>query len=148
MKKCFVCEKIKDLDQFYLNKRMMDGHINKCVSCVKEYSKSVYKKKNRADINTGRRKDYRRNKDKYLNWHLKRMYGITLEEYNQALLKQNGLCAICKLPGKLVVDHCHSTKQVRGLLHRTCNAAIGLLKDSAEVLGSAADYIRNNGVYR
>lgn len=36
-KECFICHKIKPLDEFYTHKAMPDGHINKCKECTKEY---------------------------------------------------------------------------------------------------------------
>ena len=36
-KKCFKCNKIKDINDFYLHKMMADGHLNKCKLCIKEY---------------------------------------------------------------------------------------------------------------
>lgn len=63
---------------------------------------------------------------------------------------QDGRCAICSTtePGHghvvFVVDHCHQTGKVRGLLCRNCNAAIGLLGDDPKVLRVAAVYIERN----
>ena len=34
-KKCFKCEKTKDLAEFYKHKQMKDGHVNKCKDCNK-----------------------------------------------------------------------------------------------------------------
>src|SRR6476469_6189244 len=64
--------------------------------------------------------------------HLKRTYGITFEEYDFMLDRQNGVCAICKgVHGRrLAVDHNHETGKVRGLLCGSCNAALFLLEDS------------------
>lgn len=60
-------------------------------------------------------------KNKVKNTRLLKTYGITLDEYNQKLKEQGGVCAICKLPPKnrsLCVDHLHEKdkkgKQVRG----------------------------------
>jgi hypothetical protein len=66
---------------------------------------------------------------------LQRKYGITLEQYNQLLADQGGVCAICRKEEqifyikRLGVDHNHETKQIRGLLCNNCNRALGLLKD-------------------
>lgn len=55
--------------------------------------------------------------------------------YVMRLLKeQNGNCAVCGRPISLgvmgnksdyVLDHCHDTGLVRGVLHRGCNGALG-----------------------
>ena len=42
---------------------------------------------------------------------------------------------------KLVVDHCHATGKVRGLLCHNCNRALGLLKDKISVLKNAIQYL-------
>lgn len=46
---------------------------------------------------------------------------------------------------KLVVDHCHDTGKIRGLLCHNCNRALGLLKDSVHTLESAIDYLEKTG---
>ena len=52
-------------------------------------------------------------------------------------------CAVCGLhkPGDMCIDHCHETGEIRGVLCRVCNAAIGQLGDSAERLRAAASYL-------
>lgn len=76
-------------------------------------------------------------------------YGLTLEQYEQMLVKQGGVCAICgtdKNSGghMLVVDHDHETEKVRGLLCHKCNRAIGLLGDNIDLLKRAAEYLERN----
>lgn len=82
--------------------------------------------------------------------YLQRTYGITLDDYEAMLEEQGGRCAICGSEGftmaahhkaKLVVDHCHKTGKVRGLLCHNCNRALGLFKDSRDSLMKAIDYI-------
>jgi Recombination endonuclease VII len=73
----------------------------------------------------------------------KRVYGISLEDYDVMFERQGGACAICKRTGvTLCVDHCHLTGEVRGLLCIRCNSAIGFCSDDPAVLLAAADYLR------
>lgn len=82
---------------------------------------------------------------------LKRDYGITLDEYNSMLEKQNNKCAICETEEpikvksgrnrKLAVDHCHNSGKVRGLLCAHCNTGIGMLRESIEILDKAKEYL-------
>lgn len=75
---------------------------------------------------------------------LKRKYGLTPKDFDRMSKEQGGVCAVCKLvPGGkgFYIDHNHETGRVRGLLCFTCNMALGLLKDSAIVARSAAEYL-------
>jgi hypothetical protein len=74
---------------------------------------------------------------------LKTRYGLSKRsDYARLVLAQNGCCAICKLGLSLSIDHCHLTNKVRGLLCRNCNTALGMLKDSPELLQSAIEYLK------
>lgn len=82
--------------------------------------------------------------------YLQRNYKMSLSDYKGLLLKQNHMCCICNGPGfvmaehhklKLVVDHCHTTGQVRGLLCHNCNRALGLFQDNAEFCVRASQYL-------
>lgn len=74
-------------------------------------------------------------------------YGVTKEFLVDLYSKQKGKCAICgEAPTTergLHVDHCHTTKTVRGLLCHGCNTGIGALKEDAEILSNAIKYIRS-----
>ena len=79
--------------------------------------------------------------------HLKRKYQITPEQYNFLSESQNHKCAIClkestNLRQRLNVDHCHKTKNIRGLLCWDCNIAIGQFKDNPKLMERAALYVR------
>lgn len=68
-------------------------------------------------------------------------YRLTVEDRDALLEKQGGACAICREVKKLHVDHCHTTKKVRGLLCMDCNTGIGKLKDSKELVARALAYL-------
>ena len=73
----------------------------------------------------------------------KRVYGISLEDYDVMFERQGGACAICKRTGvTLCVDHCHLTGEVRGLLCIRCNSAIGFCSDDPALLQAAAAYLQ------
>jgi hypothetical protein len=49
------------------------------------------------------------------------------------LIEQQGLCALCLEQieeNKAVLDHCHKTGQIRGVLHRGCNALEGVIENA------------------
>lgn len=73
-----------------------------------------------------------------------RLYRLTPEDYNKILLQQKGACAVCgKLPGRirLAVDHDHKTGRIRGLLCWPCNHALGVLRDSQEMVLKLGNYL-------
>lgn len=83
--------------------------------------------------------------------NLKLKFGITPEEYDAILNKQNGCCAICNTHSlafkrRLAVDHNHETGKVRGLLCMFCNTALGKFEDSVDILNRAINYLQNTGV--
>lgn len=80
---------------------------------------------------------------------LKRVYGITLNQYAELLDKQEGRCALCpKRPAEegksLAIDHDHHTGEIRGLLCQYCNhRVVGRHRDS-DLLRRMAEYVDNH----
>ncbi len=78
-------------------------------------------------------------------WNLKTKFNLTPEQYDFLLTRQKGRCAICQcLPiplRRLAVDHCHVSKQIRGLLCGACNPGLGYFKDDKDILGLAIEYL-------
>lgn len=95
-------------------------------------------------------KYYQENRDKCLAYARQRKfkikYNMTIEDYDQMLSAQQGLCAICQKPKKfkrLFVDHDHTTGAVRGLLCFKCNTGLGGFEDSPILLTQALQYLTN-----
>lgn len=85
-------------------------------------------------------------KKKDRNTYLMETYGITHTQYLTMYREQNAKCAICNTkpdawPG-LVVDHCHTTGKVRGLLCNKCNLGLGWFKDNPSSLNRAITYLQ------
>lgn len=81
--------------------------------------------------------------------HDMKKHGMTVEDYNQMFVEQQGLCKICgssqSMFKKLLhIDHCHKTKKVRGLLCPLCNHLLGNAKDEIGILKSAIKYLENS----
>ena len=80
------------------------------------------------------------------NSQFKRKYGITLEQYEVMLVKQEDSCAICPRKNgddnrRLFIDHCHKTGKVRGLLCYRCNTGLASFRDDSNLLAKAVCYL-------
>lgn len=131
MKVCRVCSLNKNDSDFYPG-------FGTCKSCNHEKQREARK----SPEGKARSAAYRRRA------RLKR-YGLTPETYAKMLEQQNGRCAVCFAKPSdypLVVDHCHATDEVRGLLCNNCNVLLGHARDNAEILQAAIDYLRSKEV--
>lgn len=69
-------------------------------------------------------------------------YRIPFAEMRKTMERSGGRCELCqRIPEKLVVDHCHDTNRVRGILCSACNVGMGLFGDRPEMLRRAALYL-------
>lgn len=107
------------------------GVIAYCRPCNRYMRRHVY----RNDADSDKRRNYR----------LMKEFEMTLEQYNEMLTNQKGVCAICKKKnnnGKnLSVDHDHKTDKIRALLCNNCNAILGLAGDDKQVLADCLSYL-------
>lgn len=88
---------------------------------------------------------------------LKRLYGMAVEEVETLLASQGNACRICGEEVLLVngqrnekqtsvVDHCHKTGKVRGILCLRCNMGLGSFRDNPTFLAAAIRYIKENSL--
>lgn len=96
----------------------------------------------------GKRERKRRARRSSHNYHLKKNYGITIEEYDTLLASQDGTCNICgggTSKRHFAVDHNHRTGQVRGLLCARCNSGLARFMDRQSNLERALGHLRGGG---
>lgn len=82
------------------------------------------------------------------NSHLKKSYGITIEDYDKILEAQGGTCAICDggtTKRHFAVDHNHKTGQIRGLLCARCNMGLAKFMDKIINVQRALAHLRGGG---
>ena len=136
-------------------KKYRDSHQEEIRKKDREMKKKYYEKyKAQHKIwlkkNPEKEKEYRkkyRDSGKSNESRIKYRYGISKEEFNLILEKQNHICPICGESfdlRKKYIDHDHSTKKVRGIVHMQCNTLMGLAKDNPQILENAATYLRNS----
>jgi hypothetical protein len=109
--------------------------------CRKCYARD-YNIRTREQRKAWQRKWDKANPDRLRAIKLRSKYGMTVDAFNAMRAMQEDSCAICLSKETLVVDHCHLTGVVRGLLCSRCNLMIGQAKDSTTVLRLAADYLQ------
>lgn len=146
-KRCSLCKRSRFIKHFYKNYATGRGLQARCKFCTKKQN-DKWRKENRSRMLFLQKKWHQRNlkRCKQLNArsHVQRSYGLTPEEHKILRKKQKNRCAVCRRKAKLFVDHCHSSKKVRGLLCRHCNSALGFSRENPRILQKLIRYLRRN----
>lgn len=137
--KCNKCNEIKGFLHFnkcYDKTKTYQYYYKTCIQCK---TKERYKQNKIARLKDPEIKA------KYMlslkKARIKRLYKITLEEYEQKLVELQNKCEICNKEAKLVIDHSHTTSEVRGLLCNECNTGLGFYYDNPNFLKKAIEYL-------
>jgi hypothetical protein len=146
---CTVCKTYKPIDQFRTRPRKTTATRPRstCTEC--EAAKTAaYRQANPDKVGEAKRKWERNNPDAVARIQLRakaRTLGLDPEMIVAHFESHSGLCDLCSRPpvaySNLSIDHCHTTGEFRGLLCSPCNLALGLLRDDAELMRRAADYV-------
>ncbi|MFH8577146.1 endonuclease VII domain-containing protein [Streptomyces zaomyceticus] len=146
-KRCSKCQEVKPLEEFntYTDRRQnppAQRPLPKCKPCATaaaiEWLESNPELRRAADRAYKSRPEVKRRKRA-------RQYGLTAEELEAMETAQEGRCLICGDPGDpLVVDHCHVTGKVRGLLCTLCNLGLGAFRDQPRRMAAAMAYLVNS----
>lgn len=108
----------------------------------------------RAECSPCRRKHYRDNRDDFIARRIEAFFNITIEERDDILESQGGVCACCGTdkPGSKgwCIDHDHACcpesgrscgSCIRGILCSRCNLVLGSVEDRTDTLSSMIDYL-------
>jgi len=72
---------------------------------------------------------------------------VLSKELREWALNRYTKCMICKRPfddmRKPVIDHCHRTGELRGVLCRQCNSGLGMFTDNMRIVWRAFLYLYN-----
>ena len=78
-------------------------------------------------------------------YRLKKIFGISADEYEFRLALQGSMCAICAEEMEMPhLDHNHTTGKLREFLCFRCNTMIGMARENLEVLTSAMAYLEKH----
>jgi hypothetical protein len=152
-RRCPKCKLVLPFDAFYRSKGEAGGLTTYCKTCCD--IKQVAYRTAHPDKIIAYRRAHPQTPEYSRRSHLKNTFKMTPQQYEELLAAQGGGCATCgsTSPGRakkhFTVDHDHSCcpgfrscgKCVRGLLCQDCNTAIGLFKESPEVMMAAAAFI-------
>lgn len=139
IKTCKTCGAEKPREEFGKHGVAKNGVKSSCRACEAELARA-YRAADKDRLAAINRRSL-----------LKTRYGMTERVFTMLLEAQDNRCAICGTdePGGrgdgFVVDHCHSTGRIRGLLCSACNTGLGLFKDNAETLAKAIKYLKDGG---
>lgn len=126
-KACSLCHEVKPLEEFHRQPKGKHGRHSQCKSCFNRNAR-VLKKKTYT-------------KDQKRRWLLATRYRLTPDQVEEMSKAQGHRCAICSKPfKKRVVDHCHKTKKVRGLLCHGCNIKLPAV-ENGWFLNAARKYL-------
>lgn len=154
MKRCAFCLEEKSKENFHKKAKALDGLHPYCKVCTATKNKSWYvenKERHAATCASW----YSKNKEKAnksgTDWHYRNNYGISYEDFILLAGKQQNKCAICSTTlvfsgrgtNRAVMDHCHTTGNIRGVLCSSCNQGIGLLREDIDILKGSILYLEN-----
>ena len=101
------------------------------------------KQANRDRINAWKKANPEKMKETRRVALLKHRYGLTPDQYREMYDAQQGICAnpACRRPAEYI-DHCHATGEVRALLCRQCNFALGMIHDTPALAYGLIEYLK------
>lgn len=127
---CYSCKQEKPVSEFYRSN--VNYWQRECKLCTKKRRSKWW----RTDVG----------KRSCANTKLKQRFGITIEKYEELVASVGSRCQICGAEGsenghRLAIDHDHATGEIRGILCKACNVALGRFRDNPALLVAAIAYL-------
>jgi hypothetical protein len=139
-KKCNSCGTVKPVSEFHKYNdptAPLTGwrYHSRCVSCNKDQCRE-YGQRGKIKRNSRLRTWRAANPEKAAALDRRKRlagYGLTEAQFAAMHEAQAGRCLICDKKKPLVIDHCHGTGRVRGLLCSYCNTGVGWVETQAPI---------------
>jgi len=128
---CAKCGLTKELEQFHRQPTGKHGRHSWCKECCNNY----YRKNRKRNYSPEQKR----------RWHMKSRYGIGVDQVDSMIEQQGGKCAICDATAPLVVDHCHASKKVRGMLCHACNIMLPGI-ERVKWMERAMNYLKSHAI--
>lgn len=147
---CPTCSEEKSVRLFYKHRAFKDGLKKQCKECENAASRLRYQRlKDAGEVSIKNKRETNR------SGMLRRQYGITQDQYDELLKKQDFRCAICRkhrdeCKTNFHVDHAHSESKwvpagaIRGLLCWSCNRQLIGDRTNADLYLAASEYLKRH----
>lgn len=146
-KMCAYHKVVHPIEAFGKYSRSVDGYQYICKERRREEAVEYRKRTSYKPVRTP---------EQIMAYNLMKNYKLTVADYNDMVMTQCGLCAVCGEGEKvldprtgnvkkLAVHHNHNTGKIIALCCAECNMGMGKLKDNSIFLKHAADLMNQEG---
>lgn len=135
IKFCTKCMEPKTIDMYHVRTRNgVDRVDGACKMCITKQAGDYREHREPSHV-----KDKRSRTAKLSI--AKRLYGEGAVELKRQIIDGEAMCEICGSDQNLVIDHCHDSNELRGILCGNCNTALGLVHENVDKMTSMIKYI-------
>lgn len=138
--RCTTCNEYKEFSEYHKDTtRKNIGLAYRCKTCAGREGAKHHARRMKHDDG------YKR---AMKNRYIKGSFGISVDEYESRLVRQNHCCALCGSTtpkGGWHLDHNHTTGEIREFLCNVCNRGLGYFQDDPAILLKAIAYLEKHG---
>lgn len=132
-KRCKVCGLEKPIQEFYMQ---LDA------TKKRRYAKAQCK----LCDNARRAKHYEEHREEARWQAVFKKYGLTQQSWSKLFESQGSCCAVCRSESPnwgrgWLIDHCHTSGKIRGVVCTNCNLLIGHAQDNISILEATIKYL-------